>query len=238
MQVPGSAGTQQALNEGVRDILKGLLAAADEPIAGGRHKVFGNHALAVIPQTSTIASHLPRAYGVAWAIGNAAAGGPVDAMADRRPCGVQLRRRLAEPLDGAGCDQLGRARCASRVALPLLLVCEDNGLGISVPTPRRLGRGLAVVASWRAVPPCRGHRSAGGVRVDRGARRLRAQRAPPGDPPRAHRPLRRARRNRRRGGVPHGRGTPRRSSSATRSSARPAPSSPPAWRRRASSSAA
>ena len=43
-------------------------AAADEPISGGRHKVFGNHALAVIPQTSTIASHLPRAMGVAFAI--------------------------------------------------------------------------------------------------------------------------------------------------------------------------
>jgi len=38
-------------------------AAADEPIAGGRHKVFGRHDLAIIPQTSTIASHLPRALG-------------------------------------------------------------------------------------------------------------------------------------------------------------------------------
>ena len=37
---------------------------ADEPIAGGRHKVFGHPDLAVIPQTSTIASHLPRALGV------------------------------------------------------------------------------------------------------------------------------------------------------------------------------
>ena len=45
-----------------------MTAASAEPIAGGRHKVFGNHALAVIPQTSTIASHLPRAVGVAFAI--------------------------------------------------------------------------------------------------------------------------------------------------------------------------
>ena len=57
--------------EGVRDILAGVVAAADEPIAGGRHKVFGRHDLAVIPQTSTIASHLPRAVGVAFAIGRA-----------------------------------------------------------------------------------------------------------------------------------------------------------------------
>ena len=60
---------QLASHDGVGDILKGLLASADEPIAGGRHKVFGNADLAVIPQTSTIASQLPRALGVAFAIG-------------------------------------------------------------------------------------------------------------------------------------------------------------------------
>ena len=52
-------------------MLLGLVAAAEEPIAGGRHKVFGHPALAVIPQTSTIASHLPRAVGVAFAIDRA-----------------------------------------------------------------------------------------------------------------------------------------------------------------------
>ena len=62
-QIPGSAP--------LRDVLLGLVAAADEPIAGGRHKVFGNAALAVIPQTSTIASHLPRAVGVGFAIDRA-----------------------------------------------------------------------------------------------------------------------------------------------------------------------
>src|SRR5258705_10967491 len=54
--------------DGVRDILLGLVAAADEPIAGGRHKVFGHQSLHVIPQTSTIASHLPRALGLAFAL--------------------------------------------------------------------------------------------------------------------------------------------------------------------------
>src|SRR5690349_13556910 len=52
----------------LRDVLLGVVAAADEPIAGGRHKVFGSSRLHVIPQTSTIASHLPRALGVAFAI--------------------------------------------------------------------------------------------------------------------------------------------------------------------------
>src|SRR6185295_1868459 len=58
----------QVGRDGVPDILHGVTAATEEPIAGGRHKVFGHHELAVIPQTSTIASHLPRAVGVAFAI--------------------------------------------------------------------------------------------------------------------------------------------------------------------------
>ena len=62
-QVPGSTP--------IRDVLQGLMALADEPIAGGRHKVFGHPALAIIPQTSTIASHLPRAMGVAFSIARA-----------------------------------------------------------------------------------------------------------------------------------------------------------------------
>ena len=59
-QVPGT--------EPVRDVLRGLVASASEPIAGGRHKVFGNADLEIIPTTSTIASHLPRAVGVGFAI--------------------------------------------------------------------------------------------------------------------------------------------------------------------------
>src|SRR5262245_66191939 len=52
----------------IRDVLLGVAAAAAEPISGGRHKVFGHAGLNVIPQTSTIASHLPRAVGIAFAI--------------------------------------------------------------------------------------------------------------------------------------------------------------------------
>src|SRR5215472_3736141 len=57
--------------EAMSDILLGVVAAAAEPIAGGRHKVFGHRELNVIPQTSTIASHLPRAMGLAFALDRA-----------------------------------------------------------------------------------------------------------------------------------------------------------------------
>ncbi len=64
------ARAQQASppHDGVRDVLLGLVAAVAEPIAGGRHKVFGSRELNVIPQTSTIASQLPRAMGLAFAL--------------------------------------------------------------------------------------------------------------------------------------------------------------------------
>ena len=66
------AGAGQPARDGVTDVLLGLVAAAAEPIAGGRHKVFGHPELHVIPQTSTIASHLPRAVGLAFALARAA----------------------------------------------------------------------------------------------------------------------------------------------------------------------
>ena len=71
--------------------MSGITAASDEPIAGGRHKVFGHHDLAVIPQTSTIASHLPRAVGVAIAIDRARKLGVRVDVAGRRRRRLQLR---------------------------------------------------------------------------------------------------------------------------------------------------
>jgi 2-oxoisovalerate dehydrogenase E1 component len=126
---------QVAGHDGVGDIIKGLLAAADEPISGGRHKVFGNADLAIIPQTSTIASHLPRALGVAFAVGAAddldiETQWQPDALAVCSFGDASLNHSTAQGTINAAAQFAHR-----RVPLPLLLVCEDNGLGISVPTP-------------------------------------------------------------------------------------------------------
>jgi 2-oxoisovalerate dehydrogenase E1 component len=128
-QVPG--------HDGVRDMLAGILARADEPIAGGRHKVFGHPDLAVIPQTSTIASHLPRALGVAFAIGRAKRLGlptewPADAVAI-----CSFGDASANHSTTQGAINAARYTAHQGFPLPLLLVCEDNGWGISVPTPSR-----------------------------------------------------------------------------------------------------
>src|SRR3546814_15954424 len=50
-------------------MLLSFAASAEDPISGGRHKVIGSKRLAIPPQTSTIASHLPKAVGAAFSIG-------------------------------------------------------------------------------------------------------------------------------------------------------------------------
>ncbi len=130
------ARAEQAGRDGVADILRGVTAATSEPIAGGRHKVFGNHALAVIPQTSTIASHLPRAVGVAFAIGRAAklrveSVWPVDAVVVCSFGDASVNHATAQ----AGLNSAAHL-AHQGLPLPLLFVCEDNGLGISVRSPQ------------------------------------------------------------------------------------------------------
>lgn len=124
-----------AKSDPVDDILAGMMAHTDEPISGGRHKVFGHPDTAVIPQTSTIASHLPRAVGVAMAIGRARKlevdlRWPSDAIAI-----CSFGDASANHSTALGAINAASHLAFQRLPVPLLLVCEDNGLGISVRTP-------------------------------------------------------------------------------------------------------
>ena len=160
--------------------------------------------LAVIPQTSTIASHLPRAMGVAFAIGRARRLGvptrwPADALAVATFGDASLNHSTAQ-----GAINAAVYTAHQGVPMPLLLVCEDNGLGISVPTPPGW-----VEASLAGRPGLRYERvestdPVGCVRRRRGPRRARAGVGSAGRAAPAHRALRRARRDRRRVGLPHG----------------------------------
>jgi len=129
------ARAAQAGRDGVTDVLLGLVGAADEPIAGGRHKVFGHRDLNVIPQTSTIASHLPRAVGVAFALDRARRLGLRAPWPDDAVVVCSFGDASVNHSTAAGALNTA-AYCAYQgLPLPLLLVCEDNGLGISVRTP-------------------------------------------------------------------------------------------------------
>jgi 2-oxoisovalerate dehydrogenase E1 component len=121
--------------DGISDMLLGMTASANEPIAGGRHKVFGHKQLNVIPQTSTIASHLPRAVGLAFGLSRSGRLGidapwPTDSIVVASLGDASVNHSTA-----AGALNTA-AYCAYQgLPVPLLLICEDNGIGISVRTP-------------------------------------------------------------------------------------------------------
>jgi 2-oxoisovalerate dehydrogenase E1 component len=120
----------------IRDTCLSFAASSADPASGGRHKVWGSKPLWVLPQTSTIASHLPKALGTALAIANGRAGAPValpvpeDSLVVCSFGDASLNHATA---------QAALNTCAwtrhQNLPLPLLLVCEDNGIGISVPSP-------------------------------------------------------------------------------------------------------
>ena len=117
------------------DMLLSFAASKDDPTSGGRHKVLGSKALSIPPQTSTIASHLPKAMGAAYSI--------------------PLTRRLALegkiPKDGMIVCNFGDASsnhsttqgalnstawaAYQSIQMPIVYICEDNGIGISTSTP-------------------------------------------------------------------------------------------------------
>lgn len=119
----------------VMDSALSFAASKDDPASGGRHKVWGSKPLWVLPQTSTIASHLPKALGTAIAIEQAG----------------RLGVELPVPRDSIAICSFGDAssnhataqtafNCAQwtayqKLPAPVLFVCEDNGIGISVKTP-------------------------------------------------------------------------------------------------------
>ncbi len=128
-QVPGQSITW--------DMLLSFACSSEDPISGGRHKVLGSKALMIPPQTSTIASHLPKAVGAAYGLG----------LARRRP-----PEHRALPEGGIAMASFGDASAnhstaqgaintagwtsVQSVPLPMLFVCEDNGIGISTQTPK------------------------------------------------------------------------------------------------------
>jgi len=119
------------------DTMLAFAASRDDPISGGRHKVIGAKDLWIPPQTSTIASHLPKAMGAAHALG--------------------LYKKVEH--DRIGLDDDGVVICSFGDAsanhstaqgaintaawasyqlspMPIIFVCEDNGIGISTHTPK------------------------------------------------------------------------------------------------------
>nr|WP_304047683.1 thiamine pyrophosphate-dependent enzyme [Jatrophihabitans endophyticus] len=125
----------RGLDDALRAVLLSMFAGTDDAASGGRHKVWGDESLAVIPQTSTIASHLPRALGVAMSMSRTKRLGvpgrwPNDAVVVCSFGDASINHSTAVgALNAAGYT------VTQGLPMPLLFVCEDNGIGISVASP-------------------------------------------------------------------------------------------------------
>ncbi len=118
------------------DMLLSFAASAEDPISGGRHKVLGSKALNIPPQTSTIASHLPKAVGAAYAIGAARKARPEHAvLPDDAIILCSFGDASANHSTAQGAFNTAGWTSYQSIPLPLMFVCEDNGIGISTKTP-------------------------------------------------------------------------------------------------------
>jgi 2-oxoisovalerate dehydrogenase E1 component len=124
----------------LHDAVLSLTASREDPISQGRHKVWGNRRLWIPPQTSTIGSHPPKAVGTAFAVARRRRIGVVPDVASDLPDDAIVVCSFGDASlnHATTLAALNAARWARRVGtpLPLLFVCEDNGIGISVETPR------------------------------------------------------------------------------------------------------
>ena len=118
------------------DMLLSFACSAEDPISGGRHKVLGSRALNIPPQTSTIASHLPKAVGAAYSIGvNKRIRPQHQALPDDAIILCSFGDASANHSTAQGAINTACWTAFQKIPLPLLFVCEDNGIGISTKTP-------------------------------------------------------------------------------------------------------
>lgn len=120
-----------------RDMLLSFASSSEDPISGGRHKVLGSKALAIPPQTSTIASHLPKAVGAAYSLGLARRRPPEHrSLPEDAIVVASFGDASANHSSAQGAFNTASWTAFQKVPLPLLFICEDNGIGISTKTPR------------------------------------------------------------------------------------------------------
>ena len=131
-KLPGTDGKPR---DPIMDSALSFAASSEDPASGGRHKVWGSKPLWVLPQTSTIASHLPKALGTAVAIEQAKRIGhaspiPGDSIAICSFGDASSNHATAQTAFNAAAWT-----SYQKLPAPVLFVCEDNGIGISVKTP-------------------------------------------------------------------------------------------------------
>ncbi len=119
----------------IKDMLLSFAASSEDPISGGRHKVLGSKPLFIPPQTSTIASHLPKAVGTAFSIPLAQRIEQKGKLANDSVVLCNFGDASANHSTAQGALNSAAWISFQSVPLPIVFICEDNGIGISTATP-------------------------------------------------------------------------------------------------------
>jgi len=119
----------------IYDMALSFMASSEDPISGGRHKVLGSKELNIPPQTSTIASHLPKAVGTAFSI-DRAKDLDISERELKSDSIVLCSFGDASANHATALSAINTASWANNVGghVPIVFICEDNRTGISVPT--------------------------------------------------------------------------------------------------------
>jgi len=119
----------------IYDLALSFVASSEDPISGGRHKVLGSKLLNIPPQTSTIASHLPKAVGTAFSIDRGINLGLVEN--NLKSNSIVLCSFGDASANHASALSAINTACWIKDKgghVPIIFICEDNGVGISVET--------------------------------------------------------------------------------------------------------
>jgi 2-oxoisovalerate dehydrogenase E1 component len=111
----------------VMDSALSFAASAEDPASGGRHKVWGSK--------PTIASHLPKAFGTAVAIDHARRIGHTLPIPDDSIAICSFGDASSNHATAQTAFNAAAWTAYQKLPAPVLYVCEDNGIGISVKTP-------------------------------------------------------------------------------------------------------
>lgn len=120
----------------LQDMLLSFAASADDPIAQGRHKVLGSKELNIPPQTSTIASHLPKAVGTAFSIALNNKLNLESALPNSSIVVCSFGDASVNHSTATGAINTAAWASYQENPMPILFVCEDNNIGISTFTPK------------------------------------------------------------------------------------------------------
>jgi 2-oxoisovalerate dehydrogenase E1 component len=119
----------------VMDSALSFAASKDDPASGGRHPLGGSKPRWVLPPTSTNASHRPKAIATAVAIEQGRRIGHALPIPDDSIVVCSFGDASSNHATAQTAFNAAAWTAYQKLPAPVLFVCEDNGIGISVKTP-------------------------------------------------------------------------------------------------------